>query len=498
MNPEPLNYNELGFLVSSPVLILASSRQKKVTLKINFTTSSYEKSKKIFEAWSQEEQTQDHGSRELKDIIKGAFMLFVTVENKWREINGFTATLDDKKKALIFSFGLLGNHESMVPLDNEIHEGNFESEWPCVKIVLNNYAKIYPYNFLKNLIIENVCIKTDVKGVTDLKLHNNEGGLNNSIPFTPFGPIPHVGNYLRIKNPLILQKNLTKLKLNFEWCGLPQEKNGFIDYYAAYHAKINNSSFKAVINQTAKLELGHKLQEIELFESNATTNRLERSKSIKVKLEKLEFNDTINLSKELGNDSSRPLYIILESPEIAFGHQIFSTKYAEAAMFNARIFKRKSIDLPKQPYTPILECLSINYTNYVKEPVKSKQKYHQSDIKFIHFNLFGNIQVFPNSTQTTCFLLPQIKYNRHLLIGVNNLQATDFGSTEVNLSSVIYAITSRINKPELKWKYLNNNRWISIKPLYMHGPANNKPQLALDELSIGSDFIIDDTLDNYI
>lgn len=494
MNSEPINYTELGFLISSPVLMLARGRQK-VKFELNFTTSSYEKSKKVFEAWSQEEQTQDHGSRELKDIIKGAFMLFVTVENKWREINGFTATLDDKKKALIFSFGLLGNHESMVPLDNEIHEGNFESDWPCVKIVLNNYAKIYPYNFLKNLIIENVCIKTDVKGVTDLELHNNEGELNNSIPITPFGPIPRVGSYLRIKNPLILQKNLTKLKLNFEWCGLPQEKNGFIDYYAAYHTKINNSSFKAAINQTAELELGHKLQEIELFESNTTTNSLEKSKSIMVKLDKLEFNDPINLSKELGNDSSRPLYIILESPEIAFGHQIFSTKYVEAAMFNGRIFKRKSIDLPKQPYTPILEYLSINYTNYVKEPVKSMQKYHQRDIKFIHFNLFGNIQVFPNSTQTTCFVLPQIKYNRDLLIGQNNFQAADLGGIGFNLSDLINATTAQINKPELKWEYLNKKKCFLIKPLFMPNPIGHITRPIIEKLLIASDFIIDDTHD---
>ena len=495
MNSEPLNYNELGFLVSSPVLMLARGRQK-VKFKINFTASSYEKSKKIFEAWSQEEQTQDHGSRELKFIIKDAFKLFVTVENMWREINGFTATLDDKKKALIFSFGLLGNPESLVPLDNEIHEGNFESEWPCVKIVLNNDALIYPYKFLEDLVIKNISIKADVAGVTDLELNNNLGKLDNSIPFPPFGPIPHVGSYLRMENPLILQKNLTKLKLNFEWCGLPEEKNGFIDYYAAYNASIHNGSFKAVINQSGKLV--HKLQKIELFESNATTYSLEKSKSIKVKLEKLEFNDSINLSKGLGNDSSRPLYIILESPEIAFGHQIFPTKYSEAAMFNARIFKRKSIDLPKQPYTPLLDCLTINYTNYVKESISRKKDDYGYDIKLIHFNSFGNIQVFPHPRKSICFLLPQIRYNGNILVGLNNLQAADLGGTGFNLSYVIHATTAQIHKPKLKWDYLNNKKWVFIKSLFIDNPRDGILPSAIENLSIESDFIINDARDNYI
>ncbi len=491
MNSEPLNYNELGFLVSSPALMLARGGQK-LKFELNFTTSSYEKSKKVFEEGSPGEPTLDYPSRELKEIIRDAFNLFVTGESGWLEIYRFKAKLDHKKQALILSFGPLGNHDSLVPVDNEIHEGNFESEWPCVKIVLNNDAIINPYKFLEALVIKNISIKADVTGVTDLELNNYLGKLDNSMPFSPFGPAPYIGSFLRIENPLILQKNLAKLKLNFEWIGLPQEINGFIDYYEAYNAKINNSSFKVIINQTGKLD--PRLQEIDLFESNGITNSLHSYRSMNVKLEKLVFNNPIDLPKELGNDSCGDLYIILKSPEIAFGHHIFSEIYSEAAMFNAR-FRKQSIDLPKQPYTPVLECLTINYTNYVKEPITSKQNNYGRDIKFMHLNSFGHIQVFPNPMKSTCFLLPQIRYIGNLLIGLKNIQKADLGSNEFNLSSVIYATTAQIKKPEMKWEYLNNNRWISIKRLSIHNTLDGITQSALEDLSIGSDFIIDDIQD---
>ena len=167
-------------------------------------------------------------------------------------------------------------------------------------------------------------------------------------------------------------------------------------------------------------------------------------------------------------------------------------------MFNARIFKRKSIDLPKQPYTPLLDCLTINYTNYVKESISRKKDDYGYDIKLIHLNSFGNIQVFPHPRKSICFLLPQIRYNGNILVGLNNLQAADLGGTGFNLSYVIHATTAQIHKPKLKWDYLNNKKWVFIKSLFIDNPRDGILPSAIENLSIESDFIINDARDNYI
>lgn len=353
----PLIPNEFEILLSSPVLMLAKGKQK-IRLTINLTKPSYKQSKGNLKQWK---------LRKTSD----AFQLYITDDHGWHQIDRFKAKFDDKKQALILSFHLMENYEYLVPFDNIIHEGNIESDWPCIKILLNNHAVIHPCKFLEKLVITNIIIKTEVAGVTDLNLSNSVGELDSSIPFTPFGPVPYHRSYLRIDNQLVLQKNLTSLTLSLNWNGLPRGSNGFKDHYLEYPFGIDNNSFKAVINQSRNR---HKEidEAFELFDVKSNSNKLSNLKKKKVNLEKLDYKNQISLTKDTISERSTPLYIILTQPEMGFGHHIFSQLYAEAVMKKSKLKSRfwkiskKEINLPKQPYTPIIDKLSVDYTNVAK------------------------------------------------------------------------------------------------------------------------------------
>jgi hypothetical protein len=488
------NYNEIGFLVSSSILLLAKGEQK-VVLKFYLTTNSFEKAKGLVDDLIDQEtqESKDWKKPEtqiLTKISSDAFTLFITDNVGWKQLECFKVHINSENQALSFTIELNQGYDNFVSFDKEIHSGNFESNYPCIKILLNNHAKVYPYKFLRQLIVKSIFIEAAVSGVTELCLSNSIGGLDSSIPFTPFGPAPYPGGYLRIENPLIVQKNLTSLTLNLEWSGLPIDSDGFKDYYKEYNNDIENSSFKAVLSTSRIVDDTHYQdsdEAFELFDCEDNSERLINLKRKEVNLEKLYLNNRIDPLRNTNTEGNTPLYLILVQPRMAFGHHLFSNIFAETALKKSR-FRKRHLPLPKQPYTPILGQLRVDYTNKAMERMISK-KDDPSDINFMHLNPYGYVQVFPSPTNSACFLLPQIKNNGNLLIGLNNIQAADLGSAGFDLSSVEYATKAIIKKPEIKWEYLNNNKWIYINRILMQDPTDSITKSGLENLSIKSDFI---------
>jgi len=460
-----VNLSKIGFLISSPALVLEKGNQS-VRLIFNIIQSSYEQMIGVFQDWKQEGKTViktaggHDQTRNLKDIVRDAFQLYITDRHGWKEVEQIKTKLDPIAPSLSISFRLPDHDENFVPLNNVLHEGGFGSDWPCVKILLKNHAVIHPYKFLEKLIVESITIKAGVVGVHDLKLSNSIGELDSSIPFTPFGPAPYVGSYLRIENPLIFQRNLARLKLKLEWNGLPRDLNGFEDHYREYPDNIQNTSFKAVISQSRNVDrtLRSQIHEpFELFGTEEYTNRLSSERVKEVNLEKLVFNNQIDSPEVMPDVTSEPLYLVLTHPEMALGHALFSDIYSESAMKKSR-FRKRHLPLPKQPYTPVLEQLTIDYANQAKEIMLRKRDDRESDIKFMHLYPFGHVQVFPSPLKSPRFLIPQLKNKGSLYLGLKHVKLTDTISIGFDLEPAVYAHTI-LKKPSVEWEFLVNNEW---------------------------------------
>ncbi len=421
-----IKQSEIGILVSSPALILEQGKQNiQITFKI--TPASYNQSKSLFDGLVHQEIEQQNKSTTDKEKLRNrivsqffsdAFLIYITNNEGWKKIEYSSTRINAENNSLDFNIRLVGPKDTLVPFDKKIHAGEFETEWPCIKFMLNNDTQYYPYKILKDIVLEEINIEATVSEVTDLTLSNSSGNLDNTIPFMPFGPTPVVGSYLRIQNPLIFQKNLSHLEMNITWIGLPQLPNGFTNYYRAYPQKLGNTVFKAVITQSKnKLRSAGKQnqQEIELFEMDG--EYLSNEKKITLKTDNFSFSHKKSGSKNELADISNPLFLVLTSPETAFAHQIFTEIYAAAAMKMSRFKKTKGL-LPSQPYTPLIERLEVNYANSAREIMVRKSDDKVCDIKLVHLYPFGNVQVFPGPVKSQSFLLPQIEHNGHLLIGL--------------------------------------------------------------------------------
>ncbi len=471
--------SDVGFLVSSPSLILEKGRQT-IHLTFKITPDSYNESKSLFDSLLYQEIEQKSRSssdkekfrnRVVSQFFSDSFLIYITDIEGWKQIEHSKSGINSEDHTLRIDIPLNEQNDSLVPFDKEIHEGDYKTNWPCIKLVLNNDAQYHPYRILKNIIIEEINIKATVLGVSKLTLSNSAGNLDTSIPFTPFGPSPVVGSFLRIQNPLILQKNLSHLKFNISWLGLPQERGGFSGYFRAYPKPPRNDDYKALFTQNKnRISTGEiqNQQVIELFETKG--DFLTNEKEITVNLENFRFKNQASLQPNETDKNATPLYMVLKSPVFAFGHQIFSEIYAKAALKMSR-FRKKNIDLPSQPYTPVIERLSVNYTNISREVMLRKQEDTTSDIKLIHIYPFGHVQVFPGPVSNRSFLLPRINHKGNLCIGLTQINARNMVSIGFELVPAVYEHTV-INVPKVNWQYLLNNEWEPFDGLLLEDGTN--------------------------
>jgi len=466
--------SEIGFLISSPSLILENGKRN-INLIFKITFDSYIESKSLFDGLLYQEIEQKNSSSSDKDKLRkrvvskfftDTFLIYITGKEGWENVRYSKTKINSDDYSLSIDIQLNERDETLIPFNSEIHEGDYETDWPCIKLILNNDAQYHPYKILKKIIIEEININATVIEVGNLTLSNSTGNIDNTIPFTPFGPVPVVGSYLRIQNPVILQSNLSYLEFNISWIGLPQIRNGFANYYGAYPAPVENSDFKVVVTQNKnshKSGGNQSLEPVELFETQS--EYLLNEKKIAVKLDNFYFNNQADQSKNGFDKYASSLFIVLKSPDFAFGHQIFSDIYAEAALKMSR-FKKKTNALPNQPYTPFIERLSVNYSNTSREIMLRKQENNTSDIKLIHIYPFGHVQVFPGPVRSRSFLFPQINHKGNLYIGLTQIDAGNIVSIGFELIPAVYTHTV-INIPKIKWKYLLNNEWIPLDGLLL-------------------------------
>jgi hypothetical protein len=469
-----IRQSEIGILISSPALILEKGKQN-IRISFKITPDSYRQSKDLFDgllSQELEQQNKKDGEKEklreriVSHFFTDAFIIYITDKTGWKQVEFSKTRINRENSSLDFEIPLTSQKCTLIPFDSKVHEGAFNTDWPCIKFMLNNDAQYYPYKILKDIVIEEINIDAAVSEVTNLTLSNSIGNLDNTIPFMPFGPTPVVGSFLRIQNPLVFQKNLSRLEMNISWIGLPQIRNGFANHYNAYPYDTDNSIFKAVITQSKnKLRNAEKTkqQEVELFEMDG--EYLSNEKKIIVKTDSLVFNPENGNSKNDITENSSPLYMVLSSPEAAFGHQIFTKIYAEAALKMSRLKKAKGL-LPNQPYVPVIERLEVNYCNTAREIMLRKLDENVIDIKFVHLYPFGHIQVYPGPVKSQSFLLPQVKNKGNLLIGLKNVKPTEVVSLGFELEPAVYVHTV-INAPRLQWEYLLNNEWEPLRGLVL-------------------------------
>ncbi|ERM81208.1 hypothetical protein P872_20190 [Rhodonellum psychrophilum GCM71 = DSM 17998] len=513
--------SSLGLAVSSPVLIVEQGGLR-VVVSLSFSANSLLKFKSELlnlqilkeSGTSGKNQGAAISEREriayIKTFLREAFQISFTGQSGWKDLDSFYPNYLDTEKVLEFSFELDREEEKPVPYQKEIHGEDFDTEWPLLKIVLNNQAQLHPYKPLRLLEIEEVSIEAQVTGVEKMNLSNQFGDLDQSNPFQAFGPLPSQGSYLRMRNPLIFQKFLSELVINYKWSALPQDRLGFKSYYSSYPYGIDNASFVADITlQKGKKQVVNSVnnQKFQLFESEEREDGtyLNPYTTREVNLICFDLAEGTGLTEAERNRNELSMLITLIEPSQAFGHHAFPELYANASIENSR-FKRKNIDLPKQPYTPVLEHLLVDYKNQAKENLSRENAGKNQSIKLFHLHPFGHVLVYPASLESFSFLLPQLDPEEkkprdmankfglkgNLFIGLEDVRPNENINLGFELESAVFQITA-IHAPKMQWAYLDKNKWLPMGNLLMEDSTVGFLQSGVVKIKIPNVLTTDNT-----
>jgi hypothetical protein len=486
----------LGFAVASGVLLLKNG-QRNISLTFKLSTGKPMSEPASFVT----KLSQVLGTTPVDAFFKAfrnMFNIALTGEAGWIEVEEYLPSAgivdpEESEDSFTIQFRLSDGAGSIVPYNAGIHGDNFDTDLPVVKFAVNPYGYLYPYSLLSEWVLKEILIEVDVQGTTNVQIYNQHGPLNANVQFTPFGTAPGYGDYFIIGNHEAAGKKLTDFEVDIRWSGLPHEGNGFVEYYLAYPAHINNATFKVDLaalrdRQWIPVEASTQPQASLFRSADASGNgrpNVHSRISFRGLCPSLKAVDRIPEERykydALAKDGFFKLTLV--SPADAFGHKNYPLLLSKAMTDNAKLerFGLKKIfaralpprPLPNPPYTPTINAISINYRAAGKiglEHATPGYDVQRSD-KFFHLHPSGAETISHDDTARV-HLVPPYDADGNLLIGIN--------ASKLSGPLTLFFHLREDSQPEagsasfaIEWSYLASNRWKPFKKSQIIADSTN-------------------------
>ncbi|MCK9200413.1 MAG: hypothetical protein M0P59_00305 [Gallionella sp.] len=427
------------------------------------------------------------------------FRISLTGETGWFEVDDYlplSRIVDGdgcEENSFKIQFRLPDSAGAVVPYSPAIHGENFDTELPVVRFTVNPDAYLYPYSLLSEMAVREILIEVDVRGCTDIRIYNQYGPLSADVQFNPFGATPSFGDYLVVGSYEAARKKLVAFEVDVEWSGLPQEMNGFGEYYRAYSMAIDNATFKAglaVLRDRKWLPAEEGEQPIvELFESRdgagTSGDGAGKNGSGKVgKRRRFSFRGVCKFMRPLENVAEEQygydslskdgfFKLALAQPSFAFGHKEYPSILTKVMTDNARLKKfglakwlSRSLPpkpLPNTPYTPLISGISVNYkavSQISLERIGSTENELRQE-KVFHLHPQGFESLSPRA-YGKIHLVPRYETDGNLFIGLTATRLS--GPLTLFFHLREDSLPDASARPfEFEWYYLASNQWRPLK-----------------------------------
>ncbi|MEL7145226.1 MAG: hypothetical protein AAFO69_02575, partial [Bacteroidota bacterium] len=348
-----------------------------------------------------------HFENPVPDYDAEAFAWSCTGEEAWNELrpDQVTAYKTNNATELTFELVFANTDPGIASYDAATHGGQYNTPDPVFRLLLrHDPAKNYAYTAWKKAVVEEVKLKAMATGVRSLIFQNDASLLEAAKPFSPFGPVPAVGNHFYIGHEDIFNENLLNAQLNIRWKEMPQSDLG--NHYQYYPGGISNSSFKASASLLDSKEWYTFNGEVALFDAQDATSPT---------LINFSMSDLPAFTRKPGgtalekwdyNTSHGFLRLTLSSPHSpdfsAFGHNAYNQTVRTYVNSNHTIH---------QPYSPVVEQITLDYET--AEVSLSLSTYDH----FYHELPFGQQEIPVEGLKTPKPLLPRYNTPSALRLG---------------------------------------------------------------------------------
>lgn len=219
-----------GFALASPILEL-SEGNRTVTIFFNLTST---------------ENLARFSSK-----IRDGFEVFASGEEDWlgpfdlESTSSLTAVGSSSSNFLLkLIFKIPADSDPVVAFNAEVLTGEFNTTSPIIRLNLKDNGL---YKVLENNTLTKVQIEVEVNGMKELILENDQGKLDASKPFTPFGATPRKGANFYIGSQEAFTKTLKSFNINFRWQNLPSNFSGYYQGFSNQLSNAQNNSFTGTL-----------------------------------------------------------------------------------------------------------------------------------------------------------------------------------------------------------------------------------------------------------
>lgn len=466
---EALPLAEVGFAISSPVL-----RMKEGTRKVTaFLTLRNVDSLKVNKA-----------------SLEDAFEVFVTGEKNWLGPYSISPVID-ADNVLKFDFTMPEDESAVIDYDAVVHGCHYVTGAPVIQILLKADSFRVGYNNFRDVVLEKASVSVEVTNVRSLRLESDDGVLDPKKAFMPFGREPTIGSCFKVGCNEALCKKLSELKISVQWKGAPSK---FFSHYIKYgKGGINNGYFTAKVSfndggSWHSMSHGIKLFDLDdaasehtfkfaagttsvsqpasegssVYALNSTGSSWATSEASEYVMRRPVFG---SFKTAIPEQQEKFITFLLEKD---FLHSDYRKKFVEKVIEYAG----GTLDLLNEPYTPVIQSISLSYKAHSDEAIISSVKlddFANNDIQFFHVTYFGQMrehgyqryrEQFAFIADKNIPLLPEYSNEGEMLIGFKDLSAGDS-------VSVLFQVAEGSEEPDLEqedieWSVLCDNYW---KPL---------------------------------
>ncbi|HWK04710.1 MAG TPA: hypothetical protein VNS58_13815 [Puia sp.] len=407
-----------------------------------------------------------------------------TGKKKWEDMPQPVVSSNSTGTQLIFTITLSPDAPAVLPYAEKIHARNMQVALPVVTIYLDqDAANALPYTSLCNKELSSVAITVEVLGVKDLMLSNDNGVIDASKPFKPFGDFPDTNAGFYIGSKELFQKQLSFLELETDWkspSGGPA-LNTLVHYLR--QSDFESTQYTIVTGATA--------DSITFSGGNNAfiPTAIDFSKNEKITATALEGFLRIKLNS---HEYSLARHLEKISAALSSGTSLVSDG------------KTPSSYTIKIPATPVpdeiaLNNLSIHYKADVtvsfasNAPVDNHLFYQLNTFGFARVNN-SLVDASPDTESTKPISLLQDVINEgELFIGLENAAAS-------MVVTILFQVADGSSNPQhdmeiLNWYYLaGNNNWKRFKKEHIIDNTNNLTQSGVVTLTLGGDAVNTNTL----
>lgn len=391
----------------------------------------------------------------IPDFNKSQFVFAFTAENGWHQLNSNQVSVAKAGNGteLHFDFNIANTDPAIFDHDPAIHGGQYQSDHPVFRMLLkHDVVEKFAYSRWKNPKIDDVKLKVSAEGVRSLIFQNESSQLEASKPFSPFGPIPAIGDHFYVGHQDIFNENLENLNLNIKWKDIPELN--FSTYYQNYVVQPSNTAFKVRKALLDRKEWYNFYVESSLFHlQNADqTSKIDFNLSDLPSIERKTTSETFD--KWDYTVAHGFIRLTLSGPNIggfrAFGHNL----YNQAVRDNAN-----SNNIVNQPYTPIVEQITLDYKTAEVSLINNQFDH------FYHEWPFGQKLIPIEGLGNPKTMLPVFSVEGTAFIGLKNLQPPQSVSMLFQLKSGSGDASKSQVTTGIKWSYLQGDEWVELDRL---------------------------------